>query len=127
MTSLEKAEIELQKDVLGRCPVCSDILRTNEYLMYFIQKKVHTKYGEFYNRYRYVTLKELQEQYCNEPDCPEALKNAKDWSHLPFCSMRCARPVVAWLNTKEPDEYRYGSHYGLPRTKYENEDDEEDE
>ena len=72
-------------------------------------------------------LKELQEQYGNEPDCPEALKNAKDWLHLPFCTRACARPVVAWLNKKEPDEYRYGSHYGLPRTKYGNEDDDEEE
>ena len=126
MTNLERTINELNSNELGRCPVCGDILRTGEYHMYFIQKKVHTKYGEFYNKFKFVSIKELQEKYKNDPECPEALKITCDFTYLPFCTMRCIKPVVAFLNKKEPDEYRYKDSYGLPKWKGVDSSEEDD-
>ena len=124
MNFIEKTNILLDKHTLGYCPVCGDVLRTGEWMMYFIQKKIHTKSDSIFPKYKYVTLKELQNKYKKDPECPEVLKQESNFTFLPFCTMACARPVVNFLNKREPDQYRYNRHYGMVRGKYGEEDED---
>lgn len=126
MNNIDKINFLLDKLILGRCPTCGDALHTGEWQMYFIQKRVHTKYDDIYTKYRYVPLKELQDKYKDDPDCPDVLKQSSKFVYLPFCTMACARPLVNFLNKKEPDEYKYNRHYGLVKAKYGDIEEDED-
>lgn len=127
MDCIDKTNVTLNKYTLGRCPSCGDIIHTGEYLMYFIQKGKASKYDPYSTHWKYVTLQELRKKYGKDPNFPTQLKKDSKFSFLPFDTIACIRPIINYLNSKNQEEYRYKSHYGMINSRCNEEEEEYDD